>query len=201
MDLGETRRRARAYARSLALGVVREHDHLVLEQQRLCEEEHVEHEHDPAQAHVQHPASRLDREHHKEHHEQQREHGHEEAAAVDGDDAARVHHGGLDEPRHRQAHADVKNVGADAAAHGHVAEAVARHDHGRERVWDGRAARQDGEAHDGVRDAQCVADDGCEPDHEVGEYCDPDERHEEGHQEPVLPSRVGAVRHRKVERQ
>mmetsp|Transcript_10253 Transcript_10253/g.30297 ORF Transcript_10253/g.30297 Transcript_10253/m.30297 type:complete len:269 (+) Transcript_10253:68-874(+) len=88
-------------------------DHLVLEEQGECEEDHVERHHRVPNSLEQQPAGQMDDDDHRCHHEE-KEHDHDtEALRLDGHRLARVDDGRVDEPGHGQADEDVEDVGAD----------------------------------------------------------------------------------------
>mmetsp|Transcript_26374 Transcript_26374/g.41555 ORF Transcript_26374/g.41555 Transcript_26374/m.41555 type:complete len:346 (-) Transcript_26374:746-1783(-) len=167
-----------------------------------ADEEHkVQGPHDGPQGHVQPPLAQHDGGDDGEDHDEQQGGVHHQVGGLHGDDLPRTVHGRVDEPGDRQAHEDVEDVGPDGTGDGHVPLAHAGHDHRAEGVRDGRACRQDGQAHHHVAPAQHLAHDGAPPHQQVAEQRDPDQRGAEGQQEVPLPARRGAVRDGEVQRQ
>mmetsp|Transcript_26738 Transcript_26738/g.46643 ORF Transcript_26738/g.46643 Transcript_26738/m.46643 type:complete len:258 (-) Transcript_26738:38-811(-) len=173
---------------------------LCLQEDGADEKHKVQRPHDGTEDHIQSPLAQHDRDYHGEDHEKQEGGVHHQVRRLHGDDVARLVHGRVDEPRDRQAHEDVEDVGPDGAGDGHVPLAHAGHDHRAEGVRDGRARRQDGQAHHYVAPAQHLAHDGAPPHQQVAEQRDPDQRDAEGQQEVPLPARLLAVRDGEVHR-
>ena len=86
---------------------------------------------------------------------------------------------GLQQPGHAQADQEVEDVAADGVADGHVAVARPHHRHAGQRVLHADGRRHEGEAHDGVGEAERVADDGDHPHQQVAVQADPEHRHRE----------------------
>ena len=64
-----------------------------------------------------------------------------------------------------------------------------------QRIWDAASCGQEGDSHHAIRYTECETDHCDHPDHEVRQYTQPNDRHDECHGIPDEPSSVSYVRH------
>ena len=93
---------------------------------------------------------------------------------------SRVLDSSLNKPRNTQADQDVKNITSNSIADRHISMAFLDNCNPWECIWNTDSCSYEGEAHDGVRNTKCEANDGDHPDHDVGVQADPEDTAEEG---------------------